>query len=124
MSTKKETVKEETSDVAKNVNVEMSKEQADEFASFLAKKKDESEKKEVKESKTLIYLVFRHNVNGKKYGPGQTEVPSELVGHFQEYEQRQKNNELASMMNRGRVMELNMAGKVVKSRSSEVNPGF
>lgn len=90
---KKEAVEAQTNKVA----LEMTTEEAQEFAAYKVKKekeaKKEAEKAEVKEL-WMIQLTYKHRVNGVTYGPGPTQVPKELVGRLEHYERKQLENEL------------------------------
>lgn len=90
---KKEAAVVETNKVA----LEMTKEEAQEFAAFkLKKEQDDKEQAEKTAAKELwmVNLTYKHRVNGVNYGPGATQVPKELVGHFEHYERKQLENEL------------------------------
>jgi len=97
---KEDTVLDTVLDTVKSedkVSLEMTKDEAEQFAAFKIKKEAEAALDSVKiEDKEdwLVTLSYSHRINGKKYGPGQTTVPKEIVGHLQSSEQKQLINEL------------------------------
>ena len=108
---------------ADTVKIEVSHEDKEAFAEFLAKKdilKAEKAAKELaaKQPKTEfeITLRFQHNINGKKYGPGRGKVPGELLGKLMSADQKSADRELSNMMQRDRVYRLTqgMAPVLVK----------
>lgn len=122
--TKKTETTEDAVEVAKKealIAVEMTKEQAEEFASFKAKKESDLKaetlaEKEKQESEELYEMVlhYRHNVNGKQYGPGPVQVPHYLIGHFQQYEKLSAENEIKLNKSKTNFFEVMSGGQVRK----------
>jgi hypothetical protein len=106
------------------VALEMTKEEAEEFAQFKLKKEQEALKaKEAEEAKQLyvINLAYSHNINGVKYGPGRTEVPEELVGLLQHNEQNTLRNEIRLNQSADNFFKVSMQGAGVKRVDSLPN---
>jgi len=106
-------VKTEVVDPTKRVTIEVSEEQKEAFAEFLAKQeilKAEKTAKELadKEPKTNfdVSLRFQHNINGKAYGPGRVRVPGVMLGKLMSQDQKAADRELSNMMGRERVYKL------------------
>jgi hypothetical protein len=97
------------------VSVEMTASQAEEFAEIQAKKeaKDEYNPKEP----YRIQLAYSHNINGKKYGPGEAIVPHELVGRLQVAENQNLTNELKLNQSTNRFFEVTGRGAARPVRS-------
>ena len=57
------------------VSVTMTEKQKDKVVELFAKEK-------AAPKMVMHNLLFGHQINGQKYGPGNTLVPEDLVGHF------------------------------------------
>lgn len=105
----------------KKVAIEMTPAQAEEFAAYMRKKEDEDNQPEPEAEKTFrLNLIYRHNVNGKKYGPGMVEVPEHHLGLLQTHEERSKKREIGLNVSKSRLFKVMMSGQAVPV---EVKPG-
>lgn len=99
------------------VAVEMSPEQRDEFVDFMKDKKAKEAKEaeaKIEEQKVHVRLSVSHYINGKKYGPGVTEIPHSLLGQLQHQENNWKKHELSIFApSRTQLMKVLEGGQVV-----------
>lgn len=102
------------------VSVEMTPAQREEFVKWMARKEvedadlNEQEKVADKEVKRfMITLIARHNVNGKKYGPGPVVVPEELLGHLQHAENQVRQAEIALHTSNKRMFQILQNGQAI-----------
>lgn len=116
MSKKKTDVKKEVEAVESTetenlVSVEMTEEQKAQFVKFMASKKDEPKVEEVQ--LYTMNLLYQHNINGKKYGPGPTTIPAYHVDLIQHQELNKKGAEISLNTSSNRMFKILDSGQSV-----------
>lgn len=118
--------KQETNSVTnkpETVKIEVTHEDKELFAEFMAKKDILAQEKKIKEeadkkpkNRFEVTLRYQHNINGKAYGPGRVQCPGSLLGKLMSADQKAADRELSNMMQRDRVYKLTtgMAPQLVK----------
>lgn len=99
--------------------VQMTEAQKKAYLLFLEK---EEEKKIIAEDakaeegiKTKVNLKWRHNINGKKYGPGRMiEIPLSLLGQLQHQEDVKRKAELRLLISNKRTFEVLQSGGAIE----------
>lgn len=98
---------------AETVKIEVSHEDKEAFAEFLANREILAAEKKAKElaasepkTEFEVTLRFQHNINGKRFGPGRTKCPGTLLGKLMSADQKAADRELSNMMQRDRVYKL------------------
>lgn len=95
------------------VTIEMTEEQQEEFVAFMAAKEQKSKEQAESEEPVAIHLTYQHNINGKKIGPGVTQVPRYMLGMLQDQEFKQRDLELSRFQDKGRIFQVLQSGQAV-----------
>lgn len=109
--------------------IEMTAEQKDKFLKFMEeeelKKIAEEDKKAFSGETTRVNLTFRHNINGKAYGPGRLiQVPLELLGLLEVQENHLRNAELRMLTSNKRTFEVLQGGGSIEVGGHRSPKGF
>lgn len=109
---KKKTEEVVTDKVSDRVSVEMSVDESEAFADFMRAKKEDQEPIPAKGRTMAVHLTYKHNINGKSFGPGRVLVPEEITGQLLFADDQQKRQELALHSNKKRLMKILNDGNV------------
>lgn len=100
----------------KLVSVEMTSEQRDRIVKILADEKIKA-KADEDMGQFKMDLLFQHNINGKRFGPGRAVlVPEFLVGQLMYQENKAKEHELNLNQSQKRSFEIMQSGQAVPVR--------
>lgn len=98
--------------MSKTSSIEVTEDQKNKIVDMFAKEK-------AAVTKVKVNLLFGHRINGTSYGPGDCEVNSDMVGHFQAADQNALNSRLKENESSSGMVEI-----LGRGITRKVNGGF